>query len=359
MSTHNGRRRSPGPLAVCGLTAALAATMLAGCTFAVPPDGGGTGAPTAESGQPTPGTAEPPGETMTIPAIVDAVEPSVVTIFTQDGLGSGVVYRADGVILTNEHVVRGARGVEVAFADGQRVDGEVLATDPIVDLALVRADRTDLPAADFATALPEVGEGAVVIGSPLGFENTVTSGIISALHRQIPGSAATSSSLVDLIQTDAAISPGNSGGALVNLRGEIIGISEAYIPPSAGAVALGFAIPAITATEVAEELLEDGTADHAFLGLGPGAITPQIAQQLGVAQNEGVVVLSVVDGGPADKAGLRPGDVLVRLDDETLRSPEDLLGALRQRDPGDEVTIEFLRGNESQSTEATLADRPS
>jgi S1-C subfamily serine protease len=228
-----------------------------------------------------------------------------------------------------------------------------------VDLALVRADRTDLPAADFATALPEVGEGAVVIGSPLGFENTVTSGIISALHRQIPGSAATSSSLVDLIQTDAAISPGNSGGALVNLRGEIIGISEAYIPPSAGAVALGFAIPAITATEVAEELLEDGTADHAFLGLGPGAITPQIAQQLGVAQNEGVVVLSVVDGGPADKAGLRPGDVLVRLDDETLRSPEDLLGALRQRDPGDEVTIEFLRGNESQSTEATLADRPS
>jgi serine protease DegQ len=358
MNRYSDGRSSPGPLALAGATVALVATTVVGCTFGTP-DGGGTGAPTSETGQSTSGAAEPPGETRTIPAIVDAVEPSVVTIFTQDGLGSGVVYRADGVILTNEHVVRGARSVEVAFADGQRVDGEVLATDPIVDLALVRADRTDLPAADFATALPEVGEGAVVIGSPLGFENTVTSGIISALHRQIPGSAATSSSLVDLIQTDAAISPGNSGGALVNLRAEIIGISEAYIPPSAGAVALGFAIPAITATEVAEELLDDGTADHAFLGLGPGAITPQIAEQLGLAQSDGVVVLSVVDGGPAEEAGLQPGDVLVRLDEETLRSPEDLLGVLRQHDPGDEVTIEFLRGNESETTEATLADRPS
>jgi serine protease DegQ len=345
------RRRGAAPAAAITLAVALG-----GCTsiFQTPGE-----TPTAQrTAAPTPGPEQPPGETLAIPDLVDAVEPSVVTIFTGSGLGSGVVYRADGVIITNEHVIRGATSVEVGFADGQRVDGRVIAADPVVDIAVVEADRDDLPAAEFATELPEVGETAVVIGSPLGFENTVTSGIISALHREIPGSASTSQSLVDLIQTDAAISPGNSGGAVVNLEGHIIGISEAYIPPSAGAVALGFAIPAATATSVADQLLEDGTAEHAYLGLAPGAITPQIAEQLGLSQTDGAVVLSVVDGGPADDAGLRPGDVLVGLDDEDVRSPEDLLGALRRRSPGDEVTIEFLRGNEPQTTEATLADRP-
>ncbi|MBG6182675.1 hypothetical protein IWX65_000608 [Arthrobacter sp. CAN_A214] len=182
----------------------------------------------------------------------------------------------------HEVVVTVPADSEFAFADGQRVSGTVEATDVVSDLALVRADRTGLPAAEFETDLPRTGETAIVIGSPLGFENTVTAGIISGLHREIPGSARTSQSLVDLIQTDAPISPGNSGGAVVNGQGKIIGISEAYIPPQSGAVALGFAIPAATAVEVAEQLLEDGTAEHAFLGLVPGAITAQIAQQLGL-----------------------------------------------------------------------------
>ncbi len=350
MQNHS-RGSLPRRLTVAVLASTLL-TAVVGCTSILTPPAATT-SPGATSAP-----DRPAGEELTIPELVDAVEPSVVTIFTEGGLGSGVVYTADGVIITNEHVVRGVTDVEVAFADGQRVGGTVLAADPIVDIAVVQADRENLPAAEFATELPEVGEGAVVIGSPLGFENTVTSGIISALHREIPGSASQGQSLVDLIQTDAAISPGNSGGAVVNLRGQIIGISEAYIPPSAGAVALGFAIPAATATEVADQLLEDGTAEHAFLGLGPGAITPQIAEQLGLPQDDGVVVLSVVEGGPADEAGLRPGDVLVRLGEEELRSPEDLLGSLRRLNPGDEVTIEFLRGNERQTTEATLADRP-
>ncbi|MFC0678121.1 S1C family serine protease [Lysobacter korlensis] len=344
----------PGPLRIATLTAVLLTGAVSGCTSIFAPQPGAT---SSRDATPAPGPSAP-GEAMSIPDLVDAVEPSVVTIFTGGGLGSGVVYTAGGAIITNEHVVRGATEVDVAFADGQRVAGTVVATDPIVDIAVVQADRTGLPPAEFTTELPEVGEAAVVIGSPLGFTNTVTSGIISALHREIPGSASSGQSLVDLIQTDAAISPGNSGGAVVNLRGQIIGISEAYIPPSAGAVALGFAIPAATATEVADQLLEDGTAEHAFLGLRPGAITPQIAEQLGVPQDDGVVVLSVVDGGPADEAGLRPGDVLVRLDDEELRSPEDLLGSLRRRDPGDAVTIEYLRGSEPQTTEATLDARP-
>jgi serine protease DegQ len=294
-----------------------------------------------------------------IPAIVRVAQPSVVTIFTMTGLGSGVIYSSDGVILTNEHVVRGNTSVEIAFADGRRVAGTVMATDAISDLALVQAERRGLTAARFETKLPEVGELAVVIGSPLGFENTVTAGIISGLHREIPGSASTSQSLVDLIQTDAPISPGNSGGAVVNRQGQIIGISEAYIPPAAGAVALGFAIPAATATDVAEELLQDGTADHSYLGLVPAPITPEIADQLGVPDVTGVAVLSVAVNGPAAAAGIRPGDILLSLDGEQLRAPEDLLAALRQRDPGDEITLEIQRGGQSESVDVTLIDRPS
>ena len=349
MLLRRGRRAGTAALAAAALAAGLT-----GCTF----DAGG-----GAEAEPTPGSAAPPAaapaaEAGAIPDIVDEVRASVVTIFTDGGLGSGVVYAEDGLILTNEHVVRGFRAVEVAFADGDRVAGVVEATDPVSDLALVRADRTGLSPAEFATELPEIGELAVVIGSPLGFENTVTAGIVSGLHRQIPGSATSSQALVDLIQTDAAISPGNSGGAVVNGQGQIIGISEAYIPPQQGAVALGFAIPAVTATEVAEELLEDGTADHAFIGLAPGQVTPQLADRLGLEDAEGVAVLSVVEGGPAAAAGLRPGDLLKSIDGEALASPEDLLGALRGRDPGDEVEVEFRRGNDVETVAVTLSDRP-
>ncbi len=294
----------------------------------------------------------------TIPDIVAEVQPSVVTIFTDSGLGSGVIYTEDGLILTNAHVVGDTRNVEVAFADGQRVPGAVRATDVITDLALVEVDRENLPAATFEEKLPRVGELAVVIGSPLGFENTATAGIVSALAREIPGSAAKSQSLVDLIQTDAAISPGNSGGAVVNASGAVIGISEAYIPPAAGAVSLGFAIPAATAVDVAEQLREDGTAEHAFLGLQPATITPQIAGQLGLKQEDGVLVLTVVEGGPADKAGVKPGDVLTQLGDAELRSAEDLLGELRGIDPGDNTTATLVRDGEAKEVEITPSDRP-
>ncbi|MFD1214422.1 S1C family serine protease [Arthrobacter sp. GCM10027362] len=331
---------------------------LSGCTS------GGAGGTETTSASPeklqtqSPAARAPQAAAMSIPDLVDAVEPSVVTIFTDNGLGSGVIYSGDGLVLTNEHVVRDSTQVEVGFADGQRVAGTVKATDPVSDLALVQADRKDLPAARFEARLPEVGELAVVIGSPLGFENTVTAGIISGLHRQIPGSASTSASLVDLIQTDAAISPGNSGGAVVNGQGKVVGISEAYIPPQSGAVALGFAIPAATATEVAKELLENGKARHSFMGLAPAAITGQIAQRLGLADTEGVLVLSVVEGGPADKAGLRPGDILEKLDGDQLSSPEDLLAALRKRNPGDQVNVEFQRGDRTQTAKVALSDRP-
>ena len=313
----------------------------------------------APSGQPASAPAAPSADASGgLPELVENLAPSVVTIFTDGGLGSGVVYSADGLILTNEHVIHGATTVEVGFADGQRVEGTVKASDAVTDLALVQAKRTGLPKPNYQTALPKVGEGALVLGSPLGFENTATAGIISGLHRSIPGSASNSLSLVDLIQTDAPISPGNSGGAVINMRGEIIGISEAYIPPSAGAVSLGFAIPAATAVEVAEELLANGTAKHAYMGLTPGELTPQIADQLGIEAGSGVLVLAVDGDGPAGKAGIRPGDVLESVEGVQLTAPEKLLAELRNRNPGDTVGFKVKRGSDSLDIKVDLTDRP-
>ena len=365
-SASSAYRRSRRRAVTCAVMVA-AGLYVSSCTAPSPAP---TPAPNTSSVSPTSTTSPTPGPGPTatqnpapeaavgIPQIVENLAPSVVTIFTNGGLGSGVVYSADGLILTNEHVVSGQREVEVAFADGQRVKGTVKATDPVTDLALVQADRTGLPKPTFQTTLPKVGEGAIVLGSPLGFENTATAGIISGLHRSIPDSASSSLSLVDLIQTDAPISPGNSGGAVVNMRGEVIGISEAYIPPSAGAVALGFAIPAATAVEVAEQLLADGTAEHAYLGLTPGELTPQIAGQLGIDASGGVVVLAVEGDGPAGRAGIRPGDVLESLEGVELTTPEKLLAELRNRNPGDNVTFKVKRENQSRDVKVELIERP-
>ncbi|HEX7202372.1 MAG TPA: trypsin-like peptidase domain-containing protein [Arthrobacter sp.] len=360
------RRAQPRPArfrTAAGATLLTASLALTACTGSTPPPepSGTSGAAATSTATPRSTAAAPapaPAVEGDIPQLVENLAPSVVTIFTDGGLGSGVVYSEDGLILTNEHVVRGNTRVEVAFADGQRVEGTVKATDPVTDLALVQANRTGLPKPVYQTDLPRVGEGAVVLGSPLGFENTATAGIISGLHRSIPGSASNSLSLVDLIQTDAPISPGNSGGAVINMRGEIIGISEAYIPPSAGAVALGFAIPAATAVEVAEELLADGTAEHAYLGLTPGELTPQIAGQLGIDASTGVVVLAVDEDGPAGRAGIRPGDVLESMEGVDLTAPEKLLAELRNRNPGDTVGFKVKRQDQNLDLKADLIARP-
>ena len=294
-----------------------------------------------------------------IPAIVAEVEPSVVAIVSDAEMGSGVIYDSAGLIITNAHVVRDLPEVEVQLAAGQRMTGEVIHTDFQTDVALVEVPADDLPAVTFAEELPAVGELAVAIGNPLGLENTVTAGIISGLNRAVPAGPRTPQALVDLIQTDAPIAPGNSGGALVSAAGEVVGINVAYAPPQAtGATAIGFAIPASTVTSVAQQLLETGEVRHSFLGVQPGPLSPQMVEQFDLAVDEGVLLLDVVPDSPAAQAGLESGDVLVELGGEPLRQVPELLGELRRRDPGDIVTLTVVRAGEEQEVDVTLAEQP-
>jgi S1-C subfamily serine protease len=337
---------------------ALLAAVLAGCGLVREPQARSAPAPVTAPA-PAVDASTQAAAAGDIPGIVGKVEPSVVTITHDQGSGSGVIWSKDGVVVTNAHVVGDFRAVEVAFFDGRRVDGRVRATDPDTDLAVVDVERQDLQPATFQKALPQVGELAVAMGSPLGFANTITAGIISGLHREIPGSAAQNiRSLVDLIQTDAAISPGNSGGALVNGRGEVVGVNVAYIPPEQGAVAIGFAIPGATVVDVVGQLLRNGRATHSYLGVRGDQVTREIAAQLDLEEARGVVLLEVVEGSPAAQAGLRPSDVIVQMDDAGIETVEDLFGELRQRKPGSQVRLTIVRDGRQQEVTVTLADRP-
>lgn len=305
------------------------------------------------------GTAPTAGESSfdRIPEIVDDVEPSVVAVSTDSGEGSGVIWDGKGAIVTNNHVVAGATSVQVALASGARLPAQVEAVDERADLAVLRVKREGLPAATFEPALPDVGELAIAMGNPAGFEQSVTAGIISGLHRAIPSGGRTPA-LVDLIQTDAAISPGNSGGALVNADGDVIGINVAYLPPAeSGAVAIGFAIPSDTVISIVRQLLTSGRVERAYLGVVFGTeITPDLNQQFGLGADEGVSVDDVQ--GPAAGAGIEPGDVIVSLDGKETRTVEDLLSALNRRRPGDEVTVGIVRDGKRRQIEVTLAERP-
>ena len=341
------------------VAAVLASVALAGCTTDEDePEGATTSATTTTEAPPetTEAAPLPIGPAASIPDLVDQLQPSVVSVVLEGGEGSGVVFASD-TIVTNEHVVRQNQTVDVVLASGRRVEARVEATDRFTDLAVLTVEGEELPPARFAEDLPRVGELAIAIGNPLGFEKTVTAGIVSGLHRAIPSDGLTQA-LVDLIQTDAAISPGNSGGALINGRGELIGINVAYIPPQTGSVSLGFAIPAATVTSVVEQLRATGRARHPFLGVGPGQLTSQIAEQLGIDAEAGVLVLEVTPGSGADEAGLEEGDVIVGFDGEPIATVEDLLARIRASEPGETVEIEYFREDEGRrETEARLGER--
>ena len=286
-----------------------------------------------------------------------------------EGLGSGVIYRSDGYIITNNHVVAPpgsspADEVNIAFADGSTERAEVVGRDPSTEIAVVRVDRDDLPAAKFKEGSDLlVGQLAVAIGSPSGFQSTVTSGVISGLNREVPAEytgGRQDQALVDLIQTDAPISPGNSGGALVDRDGEIVGINVAYLPPQqTGAESIGFAIPSDTAISIADQLIESGQVSSPFLGIRNQDLTPEIAEQFGLSVQKGVIVIQVDPGTPADDAGLRREDVITALDSTKIEGSGDLLGALRDYRPGDTVTLTVLRGGSGaeETVEVKLGER--
>ncbi|MCU1693739.1 MAG: htrA 2 [Frankiales bacterium] len=282
------------------------------------------------------------------------IAPSVVTIAvrtaTGSGTGSGVVLKTDGTILTNNHVVAGATSVTVTLDDGRTATARVLGTDPTSDLAVVRASGlSGLTAAVFADSdALQVGQSVLAVGAPLGLSNTVTEGIVSTLHRPVrTGETATEQSVLDAVQTDAAINPGNSGGALVDLAGRVVGINSAIATSgdgSSGNIGVGFAIPSNAAVAVAEDLLDDGVATHPQLGVSVGDSTT----------GTGALLRAVTPGGSADGAGLQAGDVVTAVDDRVLVDADSLIVAVRAHQPGDVVTVTWLRGGQPHTAEATL-----
>jgi serine protease Do len=282
-----------------------------------------------------------------------------------ESLGSGVIYRPDGYIVTNNHVIEGATSVNVAFADGTIEDASIVGTDPNTEIAVIKVNRDELPAATFDSAdTPVVGQLAVAIGSPSGFESTVTSGVVSGVGREFPpeltgSGTAARSALTDLIQTDAAISPGNSGGALVDRDGGIIGINVAYLPPAqTGAVNLGFAVPSDTAVSVADQLIQEGEVTTPYLGVLTTDLSPQDAGRFDLPVDSGALVKQVVPGGPAREAGVRQGDIITALDDARIAGYGDLLGALRDHEPGERVTLTIFRNAEEKKLAVTLGEMP-
>jgi len=286
--------------------------------------------------------------------VADAVLPSIVQVQVDSGLGqglgSGVIYTSDGYILTNDHVIEGARDIVVNLPDGNQLDAAVVgsARSAGVDIALLKV-VTDEPmtAAVFGSSADlDVGELAVAIGSPFGLDATVTAGIISALHRNPSDSGVP---IIDAIQTDAAINQGNSGGALANSRGEVVGINTAILGGAAGGnVGVGFAIPIDIARKVADQIIENGSAQLAFLGV----------QGDSLPGDEGARVRDLTAGGPAEEAGIRPGDVIVEVDGDEVTSMEGLISLLLTKDVGQRVSVVLEREGERSTVTATLTSRP-
>ncbi|MDX1657204.1 MAG: trypsin-like peptidase domain-containing protein [Nitriliruptorales bacterium] len=298
------------------------------------------------------------GESLTA-AIAAQVGPSVARLDVSGprgtGSGSAVVYTSDGYLLTNAHVVESARDVAATLPDGQRLDAEIVGTDPTSDIAVVKVDAADLPVPAFATGEPAVGDTAVAIGSPFGLDGSVTAGVVSALNRTV---ASPGSPLVDMIQTDAAINPGNSGGALVNGDGAVMGINTAIVSAGGGNDGIGFAIPIDTARSIADQLIETGEVQHAFLGVQGQTVEPEVAELYGLPVSEGAVIAEVVEGTPAHDAGLNRGDIVVAVDGEEIESMEQLAGVIRTHRPGDTVELTVIRDGDELELRVTLDTRP-
>ncbi|OCL28527.1 HtrA2 peptidase [Orenia metallireducens] len=274
-----------------------------------------------------------------------------------EGEGSGVILNKEGYIITNNHVVEGANQIRVIFPkDDIDYLGKVVGRDPITDLAVVKIDVEDydLPILEFGdSAKLEVGQLAIAIGNPYGFSNTVTTGVISALNRDLPIQEGVE--LTNMIQTDAAINPGNSGGALLDGVGRVIGINTAIIQQAQG---LGFAIPINIAKEIAKQLIKDGRIIRPWIGIYGMDISPESAKEYGFAKDSGIYVVKVIEGSPAEDSGLEQGDIITEVAGQEVDSMDSLKDILKNYQINDKIKLLVHRGNKSLTLELKLKERP-
>ena len=273
-----------------------------------------------------------------------------------ESLGSGVIVSAEGYVLTNHHVVDGAEEIRVELTDRRTFNAKLVGSDPPSDLAVLKVDTRGLPVLPLGDSdRVRVGDVALAIGNPLGIGQTVTSGIISAKER---ATGLSDGSFEDFIQTDAAINRGNSGGALVNTNGELIGINSQILSPSGGNIGIGFAIPANMAKSVMDQLVKTGKVRRGYLGVGPQDVTADIAASLGLRDVRGVIVRTVQPGAAAERAGLRRGDIIVALNGQPVVDSNSFRNRIAATQPGTEVTLTVSRDGREQQLRATLGELP-
>jgi len=269
-------------------------------------------------------------------------------------LGSGVIVSADGYILTNNHVVEGADGIELALIDGRKLTARIIGIDPETDLAVLKAEVSDLPAIVFSQSdRAQVGDIVLAIGNPFGVGQTVTSGIVSALGRSKIGI----NTFENFIQTDAAINPGNSGGALVDSSGHLIGVNTAIFSKTGGSLGIGFAIPASVARDVLDSIIKTGTVTRGWIGIEPQDLPPNSAQGSDPVLR-GVLVTNIMPSGPAELAGIRRGDILVSVADKPVANTTGLLNMVAMLRPGSEVRLTVLRQRERLDLNLVVGRRP-
>lgn len=270
-------------------------------------------------------------------------------------LGSGVIVSSEGYILTNQHVIEGADEIEVALADGRKTSAKLIGTDPDTDLAVLKINLPNLPTITLGNmADKRVGDVVLAIGNPFGVGQTVTMGIISALGRNHLGITP----FENFIQTDAAINPGNSGGALVDVQGNLIGINTAIYSRSGGSLGIGFATPVSTAQSVLDSIIKTGTVTRGWIGVEPQDITPEIAASFHLEQTDGAIVAGLLQGAPADQAGVRPGDIIVGVNDSHVTETVGLLNVIAQIPPGTQATLHIIRKNKPIALAIVIGKRP-
>jgi serine protease Do len=271
-------------------------------------------------------------------------------------LGSGVIATSDGYILTNNHVIEGAEDILVKLADGKEYKGRVIGTDPRTDISIIKIDEKNLPTIPWGDSDKlRVGEIVLAIGNPYGLSQTITMGVVSALGRSGIGIT----DYEDFIQTDAAINPGNSGGALVNIKGELIGINTAIFSTSGGYQGIGFAIPANMVKNVMDSIINQGRVVRGWLGVNIQPLTPQLAKQFGLKDETGVLLVDVVEGSPADKGGLKRGDVIIEYDRKKIDNPFQFKNLVASTRPGKTVETKVIRNSSVITLTVTIEELPS